>query len=139
MSARMDSLREAGLGTNHKVLRTGEDDTVTDGVELTARPAAVLTGRVTLADGKPVPPGTGITLGREGTWDAQQAVVGSDGRFRFQGAPVEEDLEVLFQLPGYHLAGGTSGLDARRGPVRLCVPAGQPGATLSLRLEPGSR
>jgi protocatechuate 3,4-dioxygenase beta subunit len=139
VSARMDSLREAGLGTVQKILRTGLDDTVTDGIELTARPAAVLTGQVTLADGKPLPAGTQINLGRAGTWDAQQEILASDGRFRFRGAPVEEELDVFLQVPGYHLASHIPGLDVHGGTARLCVPAGQPGATLSLRLEPGSR
>jgi len=139
VSVRMDSLRETGLGTTHQFLMAGPDGMATDGIALALRPAAVLNGQVTLADGKPMPPGTRITLGREGTWDTQQAVVGSDGRFRFQGVPVEEDLEIRFQVPGYHIASGIAGLDARRGLVRLCAPAGQPNPTVSLRLEPGDR
>lgn len=139
VSVRMDSLREAGLGTTHQILRAGRDDTATDGIELTARPAVEVTGQATLKDGKPVPAGTQITLGRTGTWDVQQAVVGSEGRFRFQGVPVEDDLEMSLRVPGYHIASGTPGLDARLGQVQICVPAGQPGPALSLLLEPGDR
>jgi hypothetical protein len=135
----MDSLRETGLGTAHQFLMAGGDGTATEGIVLALRPAAVLNGQVSLRDGKPVPPGTRITLSREETRDNQQAVVGSDGRFRFQGVPVEEDLRLLLRVPGYHLASGIAGLDARRGQVRLCVPAGQPNPTVSLPLEPGDR
>lgn len=99
----------------------------------------MLNGQATLAGGRPVPPGTQISLIRAGTRDAQQAVVGSDGRFQFQGVPVEEDLLLLLRVPGYHLASGIAGLDARRGQVRLCVPAGRPETALSLLLEPGDR
>ncbi len=137
VSVRMDSLREAGLGTPQQILRAGQDGSATDGIALTARHAAVIDGQVTLGDGKPVPPGTQISLTREGTWDAQQAVMGADGRFRFQGAPVEEDMSLYLRVPGYHLAAGMPGLEIRQGLARLCVPAGRPDRTVSLRLEPG--
>lgn len=139
VSARMDSLREAGLATSHQALMTGPDGTATEGIELTAHPAAELTGRVTLGDGRPVPPGTRISITRAETWDTQQATVGPEGRFQIRGVPVDEDLEVSLQVPGYHIASGTPGLDAHRRLVRICAPAGQPNPTLSLALEPDGR
>ena len=84
---RMDTLVESGLGIVQQPLTTGKDDTTTGALHLVAMPASTVTGRVVLTDGKPIPAGTRLMLGRAETWDEQQAIVAEDGGFTFRGVP----------------------------------------------------
>jgi hypothetical protein len=71
--------------------------------ELSLEPTHRLAGRVVLDDGKPIPRGTQLYLGRDAAWDSQTTVLGSDGGFSFDGVPTES-LELSTRIPGYRLA-----------------------------------
>jgi hypothetical protein len=124
VAVRMDSLRQAGLGTAHLTLMTEGEGAVTAAVDLAATPAAPLDGRLVLKDGKPVPPGTRVLLWRQRTFDTQEAVVGAGGAFRFAGIPRGEAMELSVAVPGYERATRT---------VAACDAAG---AELRIELAP---
>jgi protocatechuate 3,4-dioxygenase beta subunit len=136
VATRMDSLIGAGVGTAGRTVLAGKDGTVTGGLELTALPATVLAGQVVLTDGKPVPPGTQILLSRQGTWDAQTAILDAGGRFRFQAVPREETMGLFVRVPGYHIAASTKGFDPGRRQVETCVPSTSPAPELRIELIP---
>lgn len=136
---RMDSLAEKGLGTGRQTIATGPDDTVTEGVHPTVQTAATITGHVVTLDGKPIRPGTRIMLGRAETWDVQQAILGTDGSFTFQGVPQDEAMELILQTPGYHIAPDSPGYDKDQGQVTFKVPAGTRQTEIPIRLAPGAK
>jgi protocatechuate 3,4-dioxygenase beta subunit len=130
VAVRMDSLRQAGLGTAHLTLMTEGEGSVTGSIDLTATPAAPLAGRLVLKDGKPVPPGTRVVLWRQRTFDTQEAVVGADGAFRFAGIPRGEVLELALAVPGYERATRT---------VEACGSFPDTAAELRIELAPLDR
>ncbi|HUT91392.1 MAG TPA: carboxypeptidase-like regulatory domain-containing protein [Thermoguttaceae bacterium] len=67
-------------------------------------PAHRLAGRVVLVDGKPIPEGTQLLVGREYVWDTARVVLAPDGRFALPGVPTEP-LEIITRIPGYRMAG----------------------------------
>lgn len=66
-------------------------------------PSLTLSGRLTLGDGRPVPPTTRIFVNRLSAWDSVEQVLAVDGTFRIVGLP-RETLSVSIRLPGYELA-----------------------------------
>jgi hypothetical protein len=75
--------------------------TAKDVGRLSVQPAYRLSGRVVLADGKPVPEGTRLLLGREQSWDTQSFILPEDGSFAFIGVP-KERCSLVVNIPGYH-------------------------------------
>ena len=86
----------------HEV-RSGSDAGEVAVGELKLGPAHRLAGRVMLADGKPLPPGTRLMLTREQAWDHQSATLDDEGRFDFTGVP-EEAMRLIIRVPGYRLS-----------------------------------
>lgn len=84
----MASLRKHGALAVRR-LKTGAHETTLELGTLAVEPGARLTGRVELADGKPLPPDFRLLLGREEAWDTQVALTGADGSFVFEGLPKE--------------------------------------------------
>lgn len=136
---RMDSLAEKGLGSGRKTISTGKNDTITEGVHLTVQPATNITGHVATADGKPIRPGIRIMLGRAETWDVQQAILGTDGSFSFQGVPHEEEMELILFVPGYHIAPDVPGYNKDQSSVTVKVPMGTAQTDIPLRLLPDAK
>ena len=82
-------------------MKTGAHGSTLDVGDVEVHPGHRLTGRLVLADGKPVPPGTRVLASRDEAWDSQTATVGPDGRFAFTGVP-EERVSLTASVRGYH-------------------------------------
>ncbi len=96
----MESLKSHGAIAVRPLQTGAHGDTVEVG-DLEVEPGSRLAGRVVLADGKPVPPGTRVLLSREDAWDSQTATAGQDGGFSFAGVPAER-VSLSVRVPGYH-------------------------------------
>jgi hypothetical protein len=131
---KMESLKARGaLGLRE--VRTGASGAELDVGDLAVQPGFRLTGRVVLSDGKPVPAGTRLLLGREDAWDTQQAVAGPDGSFAFEGLPAER-YSLSASVPGYHPSPKNASLDLLNGFGLLGAVRGDTEG-LRLLLEPG--
>ena len=82
----MDSLRDRG-GICERRIHVGADGSETNVGDLAVEPAYRITGRLVLSDGKPLPPHTRITIGRENAWDSQIVEVDPSGEFTARGIP----------------------------------------------------
>src|SRR5262249_12931280 len=91
-----------------------------------------LSGRVVLADGKPVPAGTRVLLARQDAPDSVQGAADKDGQFSFAGLPPER-YSLVVRVKGYHLSPRNVSSDgfSLRGVVREDISG------LRLLLEPG--
>jgi hypothetical protein len=95
-------------------LKVGPDGTTTDIGDLKVTPGHRVSGRITLSDGKPVPPHTRVSVGREDAWDLQMVEVDDAGRFFVEGLPTET-YHMRSVINGYQLSsenGGASPLNA---------------------------
>ena len=66
-------------------------------------PGIALSGRVVLADGKPIPPHTRIMLSRLRAFDTSEQELTTDGGFGFASVP-RETVELSIRLPQYELS-----------------------------------
>jgi hypothetical protein len=98
----MESLKSYGAVPIRAVKTAAHGSTVDLG-DIEVQPGYRLTGRLVLADGKPVPPETRMPASREEAWDSQTATVGPDGRFSLTGLPPEQ-LSLYTNVRGYHLS-----------------------------------
>jgi hypothetical protein len=130
----LSSLGKHGAVTAREV-RTGKSGSVSDVGDLEVKPGHRLSGRVVLADGKPVPAGTRVMLSREEAWDTAQAVVDKEGRFAFIGLPGEQ-YSLSVNVKGYHLSPKNASVDLLNG-FRLLGVVREDSAGLRLLLEPG--
>jgi hypothetical protein len=105
----MGSLRTYGA-VGVRDVRTGASDSETNVGDLAVQPSFKLSGRVVLADGKPVPAGIRVVLSREEAWDSQEVAVGANGSFAFDGLPPEQ-FNLTTSVPGYHLSPKNASLD----------------------------
>ncbi len=136
---RMDSLSGSALATARRAVTAGKDGTITGDVNLTLRPAATVTGRITLSDRKSVPGGTRILLSRYGTWDVLQATFSRDGRFTFRAVPQGDDFTLSVYVPGYHFADSTPMHPQSPGSYWLKTALGRPTANVRISLVPNVR
>ena len=84
-------------------LTIGKSGSLTDVGDLELAAAHTISGRIVLTDGAPVPGPIQLLLSREGAWDSQRFMVGSDGAFRFENVPDQEPITLVARIPGYHL------------------------------------
>src|SRR5262249_44947430 len=130
----LNSLREHGA-VGVREVRTGKSGSVSDMGDLEIKAGHKLSGRVVLADGKPVPPGTRALLAREEAWDVQQAVVDKEGRFTLTGLPPEL-YSLSVNVKGYHLSPKNASTDLLNG-FRLLGTVREDTEGLRVLLEPG--
>lgn len=117
-------------------VRVGGDESVVDAGVLAVEPAHTLAGRVMLSDGKPVPKGTRLLVGREGAWDTQSATLDGEGRFRMEGLPAEQ-VSVSVRVPGYRISAKNKTRDANN-PFVLSGHIDGDIEGLTILLEPGA-
>ena len=129
----IDSLHGHGA-VPPKKFTTGPSGTTADLGALAVQPAHRIAGRVVLSDGKPVPPGTRLVLGREEAWDHAEALLDAEGRFEFQGVPAES-VSLSLRIKGYKFSKRNPSLDWRNGGVLGRVDRDL--TNLTLLLEPG--
>jgi hypothetical protein len=130
----MSSLGKHGA-VGARAVRTGKSGSVSAVGDVEVKPGHKLSGRVALADGKPVPAGTRVMLSREEAWDSAQAVVDKEGRFSFAGLPPEQ-YSLTVNVKGYHLSPKNVSTDLLNG-FRLLGVVREDIAGLRLLLEPG--
>lgn len=107
--AKMDSLHGEGMVPN-KVFTTGDSGIVQDLGKLAVQPAFTLAGRIVLSDGKPIPAGTHLMLGRERAWDTTQVALAANGSFEFTNVPAES-VSVSVRIKGYKFSKRNPSLD----------------------------
>jgi len=105
----MKSMPEKQAVKYQKVQFDG-DTTITDVGDLPWSPAFTVGGQIILSDGKPVPPGTRLIVGRDRAWDSQTVTLDPAGRFSVSGVPGEE-IHVTVSIRGYHLSAQNISLD----------------------------
>jgi hypothetical protein len=130
---KMDSAAGQGM-LEPKILRTGTNGQHLKLGTLQLQPGYRVAGRVVLADNKPVPPGTHLSLGREQAWDQAQAVVDSDGSFAFEGVATEA-ISLSTRVKGYKYSKRNLSLDWLNGGLVGRVTGNL--TNLTLLLEPG--
>ena len=98
----MDSTRGVGSLPLRRITidKTG---TVAEVGEVELGGSHTLSGQIVLSDGGPLKGPIQLLATREGAWDSQRAMVGSDGKFRFENVPDKEPITFIARVPGYHL------------------------------------
>lgn len=131
--AKMESLGNRGALKPRKLRVEGKDKVLEVG-ELKTTRANLIVGRVVLTDGKPVPEGTRMFLGREGAWDHTELPVKSDGSFEFSGL-ADESVGLSLRVKGYKFSKRNPSLDWLNGGIVGRVEADI--LDLVLEMEPG--
>lgn len=131
----MESLQGRGSVKN-SVFRTGKPGTRKDLGDLTVGPAYRVAGRIVLADGKNVPSGPKLFLGREQAWDHAEVPLGPDGGFEFVGVP-PDSITLNVRVKGYVFSKRNPSLDRLNQMIvgRVDRDIGD----LMLLMEPGER
>jgi hypothetical protein len=122
-----------GEGTQPVEIRTSQEGQYLDKVHLAANPAHVVTGKVSLSDGHPMPEGMRLTLNADHIWDSQIVMLGKDGVFEIDNVP-DGEFCIATSVRGYetrHLA--TSNCDV---PIKV---TGQDSRGLSVTVYPTKR
>ena len=133
---RMSDARANGGVAPVQEFRADDDKTTTSVGDLSIRPGYEVVGRVRLAEGKPIPAGTRMWLGREEAWDTLANVdVPADGLFRLEGVPAET-VTVGVRLKGYRLSEQNPSLDPWN-PFRLIGRVETNLENFVILLEPG--
>lgn len=132
----MKSLGDRGCIPARSV-QLNEDGSTLNVGDVDVKPGFVVAGKISLRDGKPIPPKTRVLLGREEAWDTRQMTVDDAGHFRFAGVPMEL-VSLSVGLKGYRLSAHNASLDTLN-PFELLgrVTANQ--TDLVVELEPGER
>jgi hypothetical protein len=89
-----------GEGTEPVEISTSKEGQFLDKVHLAAEPAHLVTGRVSLSDGRPMPEGMRLTLGADDIWDTQTVGLSSDGTFEIDNVP-DGDFCISPSVKGY--------------------------------------
>ena len=117
------------------IVRTvGENDSTTVLPPLHLEPGFRLDGRVSLADGKPLPAGTELSLGREFAAHSMVVPLDADGRFRIEGLP-PETITLSVRIQGYRIKPTTRGLVNPMWPI-VRIPMLRDRANVEIELEP---
>lgn len=119
-----------------QTVAVGADGTTADAGPLTPRPGLTLSGRVVLADGKPLPARTRLSVSREAAWDTRTVEPAADGRFEVRGLPPEE-VTVFVGVRGYRVSAKNVSRDPANGD-RLMGRIDADVRDLLLLLEPGA-
>jgi hypothetical protein len=106
---KMESLAARGIGGGVVECETQDDGQEVDLGDVRLSVGHTLKGKVVLSDGKAIPPNMHVTLGEDGAWDSQMAVIAADGSFEFQGL-VNGVYNVGPAVKGYR-AGDTFGVE----------------------------
>ncbi|XHR27204.1 MAG: carboxypeptidase regulatory-like domain-containing protein [Chthoniobacteraceae bacterium] len=130
----MDSAKTAGGALRLEFDSVRDNGTVDLGT-IQAQPVHRVSGRVTLADGKPVPPQTRLLFCSSNTWDFALVTLDKEGRFEVGGVP-EEQVRLTLGLNGYRFSEKNPSLDSNRRGLIGRVTGDI--ANLTILLEPGN-
>jgi len=116
------------------VVRTaGEDDSTTTMPPFQLERGFQLSGQVVLGDGKPMPKGTELAIGRQLTVGAVTVPMDEQGHFSIEGLP-PETVYLNVRLRGYRFAPGNLGFTS--GTRSLRIPMLRDRADMKILLEP---
>jgi hypothetical protein len=108
----VEALRPRALRTT--VITVGDDDSVTTVPPLPLEWGHRLAGRIVVPDGRPLPPGTHLLMGRSLAWDSSPVPLNADGRFEIDGVP-PETVYLNLRIPGYRISRQNPGYTRYRG------------------------
>ena len=111
------------------------DGTTADVGDLKIVPGFRLVGEVRLADGKPLPQPTRLSIGRREAWDVYTVELGPDGKFDLTNMP-PESITAGAGVQGYRHSGKNRSLD-RLNPFGLSGMLASDKTNLVILLEPG--
>ncbi|MDB6037024.1 MAG: hypothetical protein JWM99_865 [Verrucomicrobiales bacterium] len=131
--ARMDSLPENSTLPIKSFKTTANGGNVALG-DLPLAKGYRVAGRISLTDGKAIPPLTRLLLGREDAQDTLEAILTPDGRFKFKSIP-SEGFSLSLRIKGYKLSKTNPNLDWVNGV--LVGQINQDISDLLIVLEPG--
>ena len=111
--AAMTDLAKLGIASPTITVRVPDDSKTVNDLKIPVSRARTIKGRLRLTDGKPVPSGTRVMLGREGSWDVQFTEADGEGRFEFKGVPANngDALDLFATIHGYKYSKKTVGLE----------------------------
>jgi Carboxypeptidase regulatory-like domain len=109
----MSSLGERG-GISERRVHVGGDGSELKLGDFAVEPAFRLSGRLVLADGKPLPDHTRVLVSRSEVWDSQIVEVDAKGAFVAGGIP-RGVIHITASVPGYRLSAKNKSLDRFRG------------------------
>lgn len=133
---KMQSLAGLGAVAVKQIEVGGADLERHDAGDLIVEPGLTLSGRVVLADGKPVPAKTRLLISREQAWDVMNVELDDQGRFTVTNLPAEDRYSLSVRIRGYHTALKNLSIDqlnggSLRGDIRQDI------RDLQFLLEPG--
>jgi hypothetical protein len=111
------------------------DGSVKDFGDVNIRQGIHLTGKITLADGKPLPAETRVYVNREDAWDLMDFTLAPDGSFDLKGIPPEV-ISIGVRAPGYTVSAKNKSFDRVRGNRIIGVVTAD--THLEILLEPGT-
>mgnify|MGYP003574917913 CR=1 FL=1 len=120
-----------------KQLKLKGDGEILDIGDLEIVPGRRLAGQVKLADGKPLPKPTRLTVGRREAWDSYTVELNEDGSFDLTNMP-PESISVAARVSGYRHSRRNKSLD-RLNPFSLQGMLTKDKSDLVVLLEPGER
>ncbi len=132
--SKMESLRSRGA-LPVRTISTRATGTTIDLGEIEVKPAFRVAGRVVLSDGKPVPPDTRLSLGRQQAWDHAEVILDAEGHFSFEGVAAES-INLNTRLKGYKFSQKNPSLDWLNG--GLIGTVDKDISDLVILLEPGT-
>jgi hypothetical protein len=89
-----------GEATEPVEISTSKDGQFMDQVHLAAEPAHIVTGKVSLSDGRAIAEGMRLTLGANNIWDTQTVGLSGDGTFEIDNVP-DGDYCITPSVRGY--------------------------------------
>lgn len=136
VTASMESIRQLGITPLTRVagLKNGQFRDIGD---LVIQPGLMVSGKVQLSDGKPIPADSMIFLNHEKIWGGQSQILGPDGTFKFSGMHPGQ-IGCPVRIPGYRPAKlNRSYYDLNGGELKATLTDSV--TNLVLLMEPGER
>jgi len=101
---KMESLAPRGLASDAVLCATKDDGHVVNVGDIPVKPAFTLRGKVTLSDGKPIPPDMRVSIAADSGSDTQTVIIAPDGQFEFKGL-VHGVYDLWASVKGYQAHG----------------------------------
>jgi hypothetical protein len=118
-----------------KIITIVHSVAVQDLGKLEVQPGFIISGRIVLSDGKPIPPDTRLYLGRQGAADSVETKLTADGRFEVKDVP-GESVSLAVRIKGYRLSKRNPSLDWLNGQILGRVTGDV--SNLTILMEPGN-
>jgi hypothetical protein len=128
-----DSLASLGALSDRPV-RAPSDGKQRDLGELELEPGLKMSGRISMPDNAPIPPGTRLLVSRLRAWDSATCVANRDGTFSLVGLP-KEMFHLGLSIPGYRIARSSPYLDKSSTPPVAMIKLERDMSDVTLAME----